>query len=76
MRIVDRIMLQLGWMSFDEERGKEPCFYVVDTCTNYIKEMDTYSWKEDKDCSPEDRNDHMVNSIQYGWLPYSEKIHR
>ncbi len=76
MTIVDRIMLQLGWMSFDEERGKEPCFYVVDTCTNYIKEMDTYSWKEDKDCSPEDRNDHMVNSVQYGWLPYSEKIHR
>ena len=74
MTIVDRINLQLGWMSFNDEKGKEPDFYVVDTCTNYTGELQVYSWLEDKDCTPEDGNDHMVNSVQYAWIPYSDKI--
>ena len=74
MAIVDRINLQLGWMSFNDEKGKEPDFYVVDTCTNYTGELQVYSWLEDKDCTPEDGNDHMVNSVQYAWIPYSDKI--
>lgn len=74
VHIIDRINLQLGWMAFDDEAGKQPDFYVVDTCTNYIGEMGTYSWKEDKDNEPEDGHDHMVNSTQYGWIPYREKI--
>lgn len=74
--IIDRIMLQLGWMSFDDNRGIEPVFCVVNTCTNYIKELDNYSWKEDKDCEPEDANDHMVNSVQYAWIPYRKKINK
>ena len=74
MTIVDRINLQLGWMSFNDEKCKEPDFYVVDTCTNYIGELQVYSWLEDKDCTPEDGNDHMVNSVQYAWIPYSDKI--
>lgn len=73
VEIIDRIMLQLGWMSFDEQ-GKEPSYYIVDTCANYIRELDNYSWKEDKDEEPEDGNDHMVNSTQYAWLPYRAKI--
>jgi len=72
--IIDRIMLQLGWMSFDDERGKTPDFYVVNSCGNYIHEMDNYSWKEDKDEEPEDANDHMVNSVQYAFIPYRAKI--
>lgn len=74
MEIVDRIRLQLGWMHYNDERGKQPAFYVVDSCKNYIKELDNYSWKEDKDEEPEDANDHMVNSVQYAWLPYKDKI--
>ena len=23
---------------------------------------------------PEDGNDHMINSTQYGWIPYRDKI--
>lgn len=72
--IIDRIVLQLGWMSFDDERAREPGFYVVDNCKNYIRELDNYSWKEDEDCEPEDANDHMVNSVQYAWIPYKDKI--
>ncbi len=74
IEIIDRIMFQLGWMSFDVMKDKEPCFYIVDTCKNYIRELDNYSWKEDKDEEPEDANDHMVNSVQYAWIPYKNKI--
>ena len=59
MQIIDRINAQLGWMAFDENAGIEPCFYVLDTCTNYIHEMEIYSWNEEKDNTPEDGHDHM-----------------
>ncbi len=74
VEVIDRIILQLGWMAFDDEAGKKPVFFVVDTCKNFIAEMGAYSWKEDKDNEPEDGNDHMVNSTQYGWIPFRDKI--
>lgn len=74
VEIIDRILLQLGWMSFDDEHSKEPCFYILEHCKNYINELDTYSWDEEKDNTPEDGHDHMVNSTQYGWIPYRDKI--
>lgn len=74
VQIIDRINLQLGWMAYDDEAGKEPVFLVVDSCKNYIGEMGTYSWCEDKDNTPEDKNDHMINSVQYGWIPYRSRI--
>ena len=74
MEIIDRINEQLGWFAYDE--GKEPCFYVLDTCPEYIHELEIYSWQEDKDNTPEDGHDHMVNSVQYGWIPYQSKIYR
>ena len=61
-------------MNFKEEKGIQPSFYIVETCTNYVAELERYSWKEDKDEEPEDGNDHMVNSVQYGWIPYKNKI--
>lgn len=73
---IDRINLQLGWMSYDDEFGKMPCFQVVDTCVNYIGEMEVYSWQDNKDNTPEDGNDHMIQSGQYGWIPYKDKIYR
>ena len=70
-KIIDRINNQLNWFA-DAETG--PCFYVLDHCINYIRELETYSWREDKDNEPEDGNDHMINSVQYAWLPYETKI--
>lgn len=67
MLIIDRIYTQLGWF-------KDLCFFMVDTCNNYMTELDTYSWKEDKDNEPEDKNDHMINSCQYSFIPYVNKI--
>ena len=66
VEILDRIKLQLGWIQQD-------CYLVLDTCTNHIAEMEKYSWDEEKDI-PEDRNDHTINSQQYGWIPYRNMI--
>ena len=67
MTIIDRINKQLGWFAHDD-------FLVVDSCKHYIAELDSYSWREDKDNTPEDANDHMINSVQYAWIPYETKI--
>lgn len=67
MKIVDRITSQLGWFAKDQ-------FLVCDTCRNYISELESYCWKEDKDLEPEDANDHLINSAQYAWIPYAPKI--
>lgn len=74
VEIIDRIILQLGWMSYDDENARQPFYYALNTCRNYINEMEVYSWMEDKDNTPEDANDHMVNSVQYSWIPYRDKI--
>lgn len=67
VQIIDRINLQLGWLHTGH-------YLVVDTCENHIHELETYSWKEDKDNEPEDSNDHTINASQYGWIPYRDKI--
>ncbi len=67
MQIIDRINTQLGWFATNY-------FYIVDTCINYINELEVYSWLEDKDSVPEDANDHMINSVQYSFIPYVKII--
>lgn len=65
-KIIDRIQLQSGWMAHSD-------FLILDTCTPLLEELDLYSWKEDK-YEPEDGNDHSINSCQYAWLPFKDKI--
>ena len=67
LKIIDRINLQLGWLAHDQ-------YLVVEDCSVMIRELESYSWKADKDAEPEDGNDHMINSAQYGWIPYKHKI--
>lgn len=62
-KIIDRIKLQLSWL-------QQESYLVLDNCTEHISELERYSWKEDKDNEPEDRNDHTINASQYAWLPY------
>ena len=64
--VINRINLQLGWIA-------QGYYLVLEHCKNHIKELETYSWKEDK-YEPEDGNDHTINASQYGWLPYISKI--
>ena len=67
MKVIDRINAQIGWFEHDS-------YFILDHCVNSIREMETYSWLENKDNTPEDRNDHCINSMQYGWIPYRIKI--
>lgn len=62
-KIIDRIKLQLSWL-------QQKAYLVVEHCIEHISELERYSWKEDKDNEPEDRNDHTINASQYSWLPY------
>ena len=65
-QIIDRIHLQAAWLASGD-------FLVLNTCKNYISEMNIYSWQEDK-YAPEDGNDHCINACQYAWLPYKAMI--
>lgn len=67
MTIIDRIHHQLGWLAHGD-------FLVVGDCENYIAELETYSWQEEKDNAPEDGHDHMINSVQYAFIPYVGEI--
>lgn len=64
--IIDRINLQLGWLQHSE-------YLVLEDCKEHIKELEIYSWQEEKDI-PEDKNDHTINASQYGWIPYRHMI--
>ena len=63
MKIIDRINLMLGWI-------QQGSYLVCEGCTEHLKELDAYSWNEDKD-EPEDANDHTINASQYSWMPYT-----
>lgn len=65
-KIIDRINLQLGWITTG-------AYKVCEHCKMHIHELHTYSWEEDKK-EPEDRSDHTINACQYAWLPYKESI--
>ena len=64
-KIITRLQLQQSWMQTGD-------FLVVDTCTDYIDECNTYSYTEDG--QPEDGHDHTINSCQYAWLPHKSRI--
>lgn len=66
-KIIDRINMQLGWFHTHD-------YLVCDTCRVHISELESYSWAQDKDNEPEDRNDHTINASQYGFLPYVKMI--
>jgi len=69
VEIIDRIHLMLGWINTNDKIY----YYVVDTCIEHIREIECYSWKDDK-YEPEDANDHTINSSQYGWIPFRKMI--
>ena len=69
VEIIDRIHLALGWINVENKIYYE----VVNNCIEHIKELESYSWKEDE-YKPEDKNDHTINSSQYAWIPFRTKI--
>ncbi len=71
VKVIDRIHLQLGWLNATETKKAD--YLVLDHCVNHIRELESYSWKEDK-YEPEDKNDHTINASQYGFIPFKNKI--
>lgn len=72
VEIIDRIHLMQGWLNYNE--GTKDVYYqVLNKCINHIRELECYSWKEDK-YEPEDSNDHTINASQYAWIPFRSKI--
>ena len=67
MKIIDRITLQKKWMASGH-------YLIVDTNTEEISELNNYAWDAKKENVPEDGNDHIINSSQYGWIPYKNII--
>ena len=57
-----------------------PSLYVFNTCTNTIKEFETYRWKEKKagqedlnePDQPEKANDHAMDALRYFAVSYSK----
>ncbi len=64
-KIITRVQLQESWLNTSD-------FLVVEVCTDYIAECNSYSFDENN--QPEDGNDHSINGCQYAWLPYKRKI--
>ena len=64
-KIITRIQLQQSWMQTGD-------FLIVDSCTDYIGELNKYSWDEKN--QPEDMHDHSINGCQYAWLPFKKMI--
>lgn len=67
VEIIDRINFEMNWLHTNS-------FFIVDKCKESIREMNLYSWKEDKDNEPEDRNNHTIDARAYSWIPYREMI--
>lgn len=64
--IIDRIEHMQGWIHSKQ-------YLILNTCTENIREMETYSWQEKKH-APEDANDHTINADEYSWMPYKDYI--
>ena len=64
--VISRIELQQGWLAHGE-------YLIVNTCKAHIRELNTYSWQDNK-YAPEDGHDHTINASQYGWLPFKAEI--
>ena len=66
VKIIDRINHKLGWIA-------QGSYLVHESCKEHIREMNAYSWKDDKD-EPEDRNNHTIDAVDYAWLPFRREI--
>ena len=63
------------------EREGMPCLYVFSTCTNLIREFETYRWKEksvtqaqdlNEPDVPEKANDHAMDALRYFAVSYQK----
>lgn len=65
--IIDRINAAGGWM-------QTGYYFVLDNCKEHIRELQNYSWEENKINTPCDCDNHTIDSVSYGYIPYRDKI--
>lgn len=65
--ILDRINAAGGWM-------QTGYYFVLEHCKEHIRELQNYSWEEDKINTPCDFDNHTIDSISYAYIPYVNKI--
>ena len=49
-------------------------YFVLDNCKEHIRELQNYSWEENKINTPCDCDNHTIDSVSYGYIPYRDKI--
>ena len=74
VKIIDRIILQLGWMNFNDNKDIQPSFLIVENCKEYVRNWKSILGRKKRIRNRKMENDHMVNSVQYNWIPYRKKI--
>lgn len=68
MKIIDRINSQKGWIATGD-------YLVCNLCKEHIRELQVYSWSEkSNNTTPEDANNHTIDSQCYAWIPFKMKI--
>lgn len=67
IKIIDRINFSGGLM-------QTGYYYVLDHCHEHIRELENYSWDENKINTPCDYDNHTIDSVSYGYIPYMAKI--
>ncbi len=61
--------IQAVQRKFVIQKNKQSGIYIKETCTNVIKELESYKWKTNKDGQGKDEpvkeNDHILDAIRY-----------
>lgn len=65
--IIDRINAVGGWIYTNY-------YFVLEHCKEHIREMQNYSWEEDKINTPTDYDNHTIDAVSYSFIPYRHKI--
>lgn len=69
--------------SGERPSGGEPSLFVFSTCTNTLREIETYRWKEksvtqaqdlNSPEQPEKANDHAMDALRYFAVSYKKKV--
>lgn len=59
--ILDRINVLGGWM-------QTGYYFVLENCKEHIRELQNYSWQEDKINTPCDYDNHTIDSVSYSFI--------
>lgn len=83
LRVVPGHTTSVARATGGQPRGGEPKLYVFNTCSNVIREFETYRWKEksvtqaqdlNEPEAPEKANDHAMDALRYFAVSYKKQL--